>query len=127
MGAVETRCPVVDRVHHNHREADNGGILIGLAQLGRRYAARRNPSRRTWRGRPAPCRRTIRALRRSVGEDGFVAEDAVEGGAADVELAGGAELVAAVEVEYILHVLADDGIEREAAGWTGGRLSLIHI
>jgi hypothetical protein len=33
-----------------------------------------------------------------VGEDGFVAEDAVEGGAGDGELAGGAELVAAVEV-----------------------------
>jgi hypothetical protein len=33
-----------------------------------------------------------------VGEDGFVAEDAVEGGAADGKLAGGTEFVAAVKV-----------------------------
>ena len=53
-------------------------------------------------------------------EDGFVAEDAVEGGAADAELAGGAELVAAVEVEDVLHVMADDGVEGEVLGG-GGR------
>jgi hypothetical protein len=46
-----------------------------------------------------------------VGEEGFVAEDAVEGGAADGELAGGAELVAAVEVEDVLDVMADYGVE----------------
>jgi len=49
----------------------------------------------------------------SVSQDGFVAEDAVEGGAADAELAGGAELVAAVQVEHRLHVAADDRIQRE--------------
>ncbi len=43
----------------------------------------------------------------------FVGEDAVEGGAGDVELAGGAELVAAVEVEDVLDVVADDGVEGE--------------
>jgi len=46
-------------------------------------------------------------------QDGFVAEDAVEGGAADAELAGGAELVAAVEVEDILDVVLNDGVEVE--------------
>ncbi len=44
-------------------------------------------------------------------EDGFVAEDAVEGGTADAELAGGAELVAVVEVEHILDMMADHGVE----------------
>jgi hypothetical protein len=53
----------------------------------------------------------------------FVAEDAVEGGAADAELAGGAELVAAVEVENILDVMLDDGIEVEAVGARAGRSS----
>ena len=46
-------------------------------------------------------------------EDAFVAEDAIEGGAADAELAGGAEFVAMVEFEHGLDVMADDGIERE--------------
>ena len=50
---------------------------------------------------------------RSAGEDGLVGEDAVEGGAADVELAGGAELVAAVQFKHILDVVADDGVEGE--------------
>ena len=49
-------------------------------------------------------------------EDGFVGEDAVEGGAADAELAGGAELVAAVEVEYVLNVMLNDGVEVEGVG-----------
>jgi len=44
-------------------------------------------------------------------EEGFVAEDAVEGGAGDAELAGGAEFVAFVEVEDVLDVLLDDGVE----------------
>ena len=44
---------------------------------------------------------------------GFVGEDAVEGGAADAELAGGAEFVAAVEVEDVLDVVLDDGVEGE--------------
>ncbi len=47
------------------------------------------------------------------GEQGFVGEDAVEGGAGDAELAGGAELVAAVEVEDVADVVADDGVEGE--------------
>jgi len=46
-----------------------------------------------------------------VGEDGLVAEDAIEGGAADAELAGGAEFVAPVEVEDGLDVMVDDGVE----------------
>ena len=44
----------------------------------------------------------------------MVAEDAVEGGAGDGELAGGAEFVAAVEVEDVLDVMADYGVEGEA-------------
>ena len=47
------------------------------------------------------------------GEDGLVAEDAVEGGAANGELAGGAELVSAIEVEDIFDVMPDDGVEGE--------------
>ena len=46
-------------------------------------------------------------------EDVFVSEDAVEGGAADAELAGGAEFVAAVEVEDVLDVMLNDGVEIE--------------
>ena len=52
-------------------------------------------------------------------EDGFAAEDAVEGGAADAELAGGAELVAAVEVEDVLDVMLNDGVEVEGVGVRG--------
>src|ERR1700722_15549598 len=52
-------------------------------------------------------------LLRLVGEGAFVGEDAIEGGAADGELAGGAELVAAIEVEDEVDMLADDGVERE--------------
>ena len=52
-------------------------------------------------------------------QDGFVAEDAVEGGAADAELAGGAELVAAVEVEDILDVMLNDGVEVEGVAVHG--------
>ena len=55
----------------------------------------------------------------SVGEDGFVAQDAVEGGAGDGELAGGAELVAAVQVEHVLNMMADDRIQGEAVGSNG--------
>jgi len=54
----------------------------------------------------------------------FVAEDAVEGGAADAELAGGAQLVAAVQVEDVLHMMLDDGVEIEAVGAHHG---LLHI
>ena len=50
---------------------------------------------------------------RLAGEEAFVGEDAIEGGAADDELAGGAEFVAAVEIENKVDVLADDGVERE--------------
>ena len=56
----------------------------------------------------------------SGGEEGFVGEDAVEGGAADVEGAGGAEFIAAVEVEDVLDVMADDGVEGEVFGVRGG-------
>jgi len=55
----------------------------------------------------------------SMREDGFVGEDAVEGGAADAELAGGAELVAAVEVEDVLDVMLDDGVEIESVRGRG--------
>ena len=55
------------------------------------------------------------------GEEVFVGEDAVEGGAADGELAGGTELVAAVEVEDELDMMVDDGVEGKVGG-TGGRL-----
>ena len=41
-------------------------------------------------------------------EDGFIAEDAVEGGTADAELAGGAEFVATIEVEYGLDMTVYD-------------------
>jgi hypothetical protein len=53
-------------------------------------------------------------------EGGFVAEDAVEGGAGDAELSRGAELVALVEVEDILDVLMDNGIEGKVVGTDGG-------
>ena len=56
----------------------------------------------------------------SVGEDGFVGEDAVEGGAADAELSGGAEFVSVVDFEDGLDVMADDGIEGEAIDFEGG-------
>jgi len=50
-------------------------------------------------------------LARLLGEEGIVAEDAVEGGAGDAELAGGAEFVSFVEVENVLDVLIDHGVE----------------
>ena len=54
-------------------------------------------------------------------KDGFVGEDAVEGRAADVELAGGAEPVAAAELEDVFNMVADDGVERERLSeLTGG-------
>jgi len=59
------------------------------------------------------------AWRGLVGERGFVGEDAVEGGAGDLELAGGAELVAAIDVEDELNVVPDDGIEGEVGGVSG--------
>ena len=52
-------------------------------------------------------------------QDVFVGEDAVEGGAADAELAGGAELVAAVEFEDILDVMLNDGVEIEGVAVHG--------
>jgi hypothetical protein len=45
------------------------------------------------------------------GEWGFGVEDAVEGGAGDAELAGAAEFVSFVEVEDVLDVLLDNGVE----------------
>jgi hypothetical protein len=56
-----------------------------------------------------------------VGENGFVAEDSVEGGAAYGELAGGAELVAVVKVEDVLDMMADYGVEGEivSTDWMG--------
>lgn len=57
---------------------------------------------------------------RSTGEEVFVGEDAVEGGAADGELAGGAKLVAAVEVEDELDVLPNDSVEREVGNAGSG-------
>jgi hypothetical protein len=51
-----------------------------------------------------------------LGEERLVGEDAVEGGAGDGELAGCAELVSFVEVEDVLDVLVDDGVEGEVVG-----------
>ena len=56
----------------------------------------------------------------SSGEDGFVGEDAVEGGAADAELSGGAEFVSVVDFEDGLDVMVDDGIEGEAFDFQDG-------
>ncbi len=56
---------------------------------------------------------------RLASEEVLVGKDAVEGGAADCELARGAELVAAVEVEDVLNMLANDSVEREV-GVGGG-------
>jgi hypothetical protein len=55
-----------------------------------------------------------------LGEEGLVGEDAIEGGAGDLELAGGAELVSSVEIEDVLDVLLDDGVEREVIGVDDG-------
>jgi hypothetical protein len=72
-------------------------------------AQKRNPI-----GRHAPaCAHPLRGHSCSGRKQRFVGEDAVEGGAGDVELAGGTELVAAVEVEHVLDVVADDGVEGE--------------
>lgn len=43
----------------------------------------------------------------------FVAEDAVGGGAADAQLARGAELIAAIQVEDALDMVEDNHVERE--------------
>ena len=51
--------------------------------------------------------------RRLRGEKGFVGEDAVEGGAAYVKLAGGAKFVASVEIKDVLDMVLDDRIEGE--------------
>ncbi len=59
-------------------------------------------------------------LRGLLGEEGFVAEDAVESGAADVELACGAELVAVVELQDVFDVVADDRVEGEIVHMGGG-------
>src|ERR1035437_1522742 len=59
----------------------------------------------------------------SMRQDGFIAEDAVEGGAADAELAGGAQLVVPVQVQDILHVMLNDRIQIQVAG-THRRLQL---
>ena len=55
-------------------------------------------------------------LKPSVRQEILVGEDAVEGGAADGKLAGGAKLVAAVEVEDVLHMVANNGVEGEIGG-----------
>ena len=60
-------------------------------------------------------------------EEGFVAEDAVEGGTADGELTGGAELVATVQVENVLDVVADDSIEREVVRLACGLLIWMEV
>ena len=70
--------------------------------------------------RERPCDALDADAAESEGEDGFVGEDAVEGGAADAELAGGAELVVVVEVEDILDVVLDDGVERQVDGVEDG-------
>jgi hypothetical protein len=54
-----------------------------------------------------------------VGVMEFCREEAVEGGAADAELAGGAQLVAAVEFEDELDVAVNGGVEGEVGGGRG--------
>jgi hypothetical protein len=49
--------------------------------------------------------------RSSVCEQTLVREDAVEGGAGDLQLTGSAKLVATVEIEDVLDMLANDGVE----------------
>lgn len=53
-------------------------------------------------------------------EEALVGKDAIESGAADTELTGGTELVAAVKVEDVLNVMANDGVERDVTGTRGG-------
>ena len=65
---------------------------------------------------------------RLCGKEAFVAEDAVEGGAADAQLAGGAEFIATIEFEDELDVAMDDGVQGHVLGqgqgfsleWSGG-------
>lgn len=60
-------------------------------------------------------------------KEGFVPEYAVEGGAADGKLAGGAELVTAVEVKDVLDVMTDDGVEGKAVGLAGRALVELNV
>ena len=77
-----------------------------------------DPASRTlvFTGRMLVFANTLDWNRISVRENVFVAEDAVERGAADAELTSGAEFVAAVEVEDILDVVLNDGVEVEGVG-----------
>ena len=54
-----------------------------------------------------------------MGEEIFVAEDAVERRSADLQLTGSAQLVAAVEIEHVLHVAADYGVQGQVGGESG--------
>ena len=54
------------------------------------------------------------------GEQNFIGKDAIEGRTADGELTGGAKLVAAIEVEDVLDVLANDGVEGQVGRPRGG-------
>ena len=66
--------------------------------------------------RSTPYAKVCDALLSLVREKIFVGQDAVEGGAGDGELFCGAEFVAVIEVEDVLNVAADDGVERERGG-----------
>lgn len=46
-----------------------------------------------------------------VAQQALITQNAVEGGAADAELASGAELVATIQVEYVLDVMVNDIVE----------------
>ena len=71
----------------------------------------------------APCQNEVGRICQSacarLRQRAFVGEDAIEGRAADGELARGAKLVAVVKVEDVLDVMANDGVEGEVAGARG--------
>ena len=60
-------------------------------------------------------------------ENGFVAEDAVERGAADAELTRGAELVAVVQIEDVLDVLVDHGVKAQVLAVRSGLGVTVHF
>jgi len=53
---------------------------------------------------------------RSVRQKVLVGENAIKRRPADLELPRRAQLVAAIEVEHVLHVAVDDGVEGQIGG-----------
>lgn len=70
--------------------------------------------------RPGGWKESWGTMRESLRQQAFVGQDAVKGGTADAELACGAELVAAIEIEHVLDMVANEGIEREVFRSRGG-------